>query len=370
MPDFLAGYHTPEDIEFERNPRKQETDDQIRERLEGNLRAELDLANTAFATDELANEVRAGVTTQFAKESDEETDRRGDELIEDLDAAKTPKEFRRALRDSGISASTATWARRYWLKRRSQDAAQGQPPAEAPAPVDVEQTATVSQDVPSEPSLATQTAAVAASEEIPTDGEKGQEGRREALSQPEITDQNSLRTEEKTDSSLSDEPAAPSLVPGNVVQTSEPVAASPNEPAAAGPDVDGPTTGKQPWEMSQDEWNAGTRFYRSGKTKNAQTPTGERVIVRKESTEKTHAQTNADFYKSVRGNAVAKALQEGKTVPSEVLADYPEIAERFGKKVEPGKGTDDTITGGTPVPPFSCGIAGEGRGECGTGAEV
>lgn len=82
---------------------------------------------------------------------------------------------------------------------------------------------------------------------------------------------------------------------------------------------------KEPWQMSQEEWNAATRFYNSGGTKNAELPTGERVILKQESTAKTHTQVSADFYKKLRGITVSVAVKEGKPVPAEVLADYPDL---------------------------------------------
>src|SRR3990167_1274742 len=85
------------------------------------------------------------------------------------------------------------------------------------------------------------------------------------------------------------------------------------------------TQAKQPWEMTQEEWNAGTRFYRSGGTKNAQTPTGERIILVQEATENNFREVSGDFFRRVRHNAIAKALHEGKSVPPEVLADYPDL---------------------------------------------
>ena len=97
-------------------------------------------------------------------------------------------------------------------------------------------------------------------------------------------------------------------------------------PASQHPEVKA-EEGKAPWQMSQSEWNAATRFYRSGKTKNAQTPTGERVILKQESTAKNHAEVSSDFYKMLRGQAVAKAIKEGLPVPPEVLADYPELVK-------------------------------------------
>src|SRR3990167_4504399 len=77
--------------------------------------------------------------------------------------------------------------------------------------------------------------------------------------------------------------------------------------------------------MTQEECNAGTRFYRSGGTKNAQTPTGERIILVQEATENNFREVSGDFFRRVRHNAIAKALHEGKSVPPEVLADYPDL---------------------------------------------
>lgn len=60
------------------------------------------------------------------------------------------------------------------------------------------------------------------------------------------------------------------------------------------------TTTKSPEDMTDEEWLAGTRFYRSGKTKNAQLPNGKRVILSAQATEKTFRETSRDFLLSVR----------------------------------------------------------------------
>lgn len=87
------------------------------------------------------------------------------------------------------------------------------------------------------------------------------------------------------------------------------------------------TSNLNPWELTQKEWNDKTRFYRSGKTKNAQTPTGERVILKRESTQKNHAEVSADFYRMLRKNAIIAAIRAGHPIPDLVLKDYPELYE-------------------------------------------
>lgn len=73
----------------------------------------------------------------------------------------------------------------------------------------------------------------------------------------------------------------PSAVSGGSISTSN-IANEPNEV-------------KSPEDMTDDEWLAATRFYRSGKTKNAQLPNGKRVILSSETTEKTFRETSRDF---------------------------------------------------------------------------
>ena len=92
---------------------------------------------------------------------------------------------------------------------------------------------------------------------------------------------------------------------------------------------------KEPWEMTRDEWNSATRFYRSGKTKNAQLPDGERVILRQDSTKGNFLSTSGDFLDRMRKQKIEAAIKEGKTVPPEVLKDYPELTKppSSGRKV-------------------------------------
>lgn len=81
-------------------------------------------------------------------------------------------------------------------------------------------------------------------------------------------------------------------------------------------------TAKAYWEMSQEEWNAATRFYYSGKTKNIQTPAGTRAILVDDATPNTFRVSSAAFLRRVRRNDLAKALSEGKSVPAEVLREF------------------------------------------------
>lgn len=99
------------------------------------------------------------------------------------------------------------------------------------------------------------------------------------------------------------------------------------EPSASTKDADsGNDSGKQPWELNADEYLDGTRFYRSGKTKNAEVPGGERVILSTEATAKNFRETNGKFLIDVvRRNAVAAAANQGLPVPSHVQADYPDL---------------------------------------------
>jgi len=108
------------------------------------------------------------------------------------------------------------------------------------------------------------------------------------------------------------------------------------------------TRGKRAWEMTRDEWLAATRFYRSGKDKMAETPTGERIILKREATEKTFRETSADFLNKVRGGQIRDALAKGKPVPAEVLSEYPDLASavRGGPT-----GRDSTPTTATPSQP-------------------
>lgn len=57
---------------------------------------------------------------------------------------------------------------------------------------------------------------------------------------------------------------------------------------------------RQPEKMNDDEWLANTRFYRSGKTRNAELPDGRRIILAADSTESNFRQTGRDFILSLK----------------------------------------------------------------------
>ncbi|GEM_PF-201729 len=80
--------------------------------------------------------------------------------------------------------------------------------------------------------------------------------------------------------------------------------------------------------MTQEEWNAATRFYRSGKSKNAETPSGERIILTSDVTEKTFREKSAEFLRKIRRNYIVSAIRDGKPVPQAVLDDYPDLAPK------------------------------------------
>ncbi len=79
---------------------------------------------------------------------------------------------------------------------------------------------------------------------------------------------------------------------------------------------------KEPWAMSLDEFLQSTRFYRSGKSKNAQVPGGERVILKQDSTPGNFREVSKGFLSTVRNNVIAKAIKEGKPVPPEIKSEY------------------------------------------------
>jgi len=125
--------------------------------------------------------------------------------------------------------------------------------------------------------------------------------------------------------------------------TPAPVVVVDNAPSGGWTEADKVPKQKQPWEMTRDEWLAGVRFYRSGKTKNAQVPGGERVILTQDSTMTNYKEKSRGFLRTVRRQAVSKAIKEGMVVPPEVLADFPELDPQTGihkdvlKKAEIGK---------------------------------
>ncbi|MDH5666535.1 MAG: helicase-related protein [Nitrospira sp.] len=81
----------------------------------------------------------------------------------------------------------------------------------------------------------------------------------------------------------------------------------------------------QPGELSFEDFLQQTRFYRSGKTKNAQVPGGERVILKDDSTAGNFREKSRNFLKGVYGNYIAK-LRKGKTEEKQPQpkADTPE----------------------------------------------
>lgn len=87
-------------------------------------------------------------------------------------------------------------------------------------------------------------------------------------------------------------------------------------------------TGNEPfavWEMTKSEWLGRVRFYRSGKTKNAELPGGTRVILDQGATAKNFREHSARFLLNMHESGVKLALSEGKNVPAAVLAEYPDL---------------------------------------------
>jgi len=96
-------------------------------------------------------------------------------------------------------------------------------------------------------------------------------------------------------------------------------------------------------EMTDDEWLAATRFYRSGKTKNAQLPNGKRVILTSEATEKTFRENSRDFLLSVRpktkpatSNDTFLKIQADQANIKPPVSD--EVVTKSGYKVESYQG--------------------------------
>jgi predicted RNA methylase len=96
-------------------------------------------------------------------------------------------------------------------------------------------------------------------------------------------------------------------------------------------------------EMTDDEWLAATRFYRSGKTKNAQLPNGKRVILSSEATEKTFRETSRDFLlrarqktKPARSNDTFLKIQADQASIKPPASD--EVVTKNGYKVESYQG--------------------------------
>lgn len=96
-------------------------------------------------------------------------------------------------------------------------------------------------------------------------------------------------------------------------------------------------------EMTDDEWLAATKFYRSGKTKNAQLPNGKRVILSSEATEKTFRETSRDFLlrarqktKPAESNDTFLKIQADQAVTKPLAND--EGVTKNGYKVESYQG--------------------------------
>lgn len=102
-----------------------------------------------------------------------------------------------------------------------------------------------------------------------------------------------------------------------------------------------PNGEKDDWEMTKSEWLGRVRFYRSGKTKNAELPGGTRVILDQGATAKNFREHSARFLLNMHESGVKLALSEGKNVPAVVLAEYPDLRQESKKAGEP--------IGGQPV---------------------
>lgn len=79
--------------------------------------------------------------------------------------------------------------------------------------------------------------------------------------------------------------------------------------------------GKRHWEMTLEEWLDASRLYRSGKDKMLETPSGEKVILKRESTASNFRETSRGFLEKVRRQQIDAALASGKTVPPEAMAE-------------------------------------------------
>jgi hypothetical protein len=88
--------------------------------------------------------------------------------------------------------------------------------------------------------------------------------------------------------------------------------------------------GKQPYEMTADEWLNNSRFYYSGKTRQVELPTGEKVIVGEGATAKTFKQLHRDFLLRTHKAIIENRLKNGESITPEVLKDYPDLQEKYG----------------------------------------
>ncbi|MFZ4695521.1 MAG: hypothetical protein ACOYMV_10385, partial [Verrucomicrobiia bacterium] len=85
-----------------------------------------------------------------------------------------------------------------------------------------------------------------------------------------------------------------------------------------------PGSAREPWQMTQQEWNEATQFRQGRGGRYAEFPTGERVQA---PAAKLFDQRKEAFLKEWRRLAVKQAIEEGKPVPAKVLADYPELSK-------------------------------------------
>lgn len=132
-------------------------------------------------------------------------------------------------------------------------------------------------------------------------------------------------------------------VPASVAPPSSDQAATPELPRvkpAVTPELLGPAQGepaevtspsmaehdkpKAVADMTFDEFLQASRFYRSGKTKNLQLPSGERIILRPESTESTWKEKSRDFLESVYRNTMAE--EKAKQVTTRPAVTITETA--------------------------------------------
>lgn len=91
----------------------------------------------------------------------------------------------------------------------------------------------------------------------------------------------------------------------------------------------------QPGELPFEEFLQQTRFYRSGKTKNAQVPGGERVILKNDATPSNFRETSRKFLHGVYGNYIAKLRREKGTPKVEAVPSLePPKATKPSDKIE------------------------------------
>ena len=93
-----------------------------------------------------------------------------------------------------------------------------------------------------------------------------------------------------------------------------------------------PEASKEPWEMTREVYLAGREEELIGTR--AHSP---EMYYRRDPLTTTTPQGSRNRWEGVMGKYhqefVEEALQEGKPVPSEVLADYPGLAEKYGEVV-------------------------------------